>query len=437
MGSSGRDTAGKGAFLWLVLVITALLVGAFMLATRDTRRGAGEPEYSIARTDDRGAAVLYRLYQRRGLPVKPWDRDFVHLSGKGLLILLAPARESGMFGSIGDILPNELAPLDDWVKAGNVVVVMSRHPNPLYYALGLIQDEPKGLSGTNAEPVQPSVLAEGVKGLHTMTQFGFKYGRAKPNNPLAGGNLVIEEPPIPQVPADQWLELFVKKDQSRSVPQVVTAARGKGMYVAVNDVYPASNLGITTADNARFLLNLARLAPAGGTIWFDERHKRAVDRGFISYLRDRAMAPLLIYAVILLGLYFWRAGSRLGPPEPLADPRRDTGEYLAAVAELYRNAGMAKEALGIINEDFRRRLVGALRMDGLTDLDEVGRRFEQRTGRPGLEARQVLIETEALLARKSLTETEAVQAAARLARLDASLHGPKQTPRWKRSRPTV
>jgi hypothetical protein len=83
---------------------------------------------------------------------------------------------------------------------------------------------------------------------------------------------------------------------------------------------------------------------------------------------------------------------------------------------------MTREAVGTQYADFRRRLAGALRMDGLMDLDEVGRRYEQRTGRPGLEARQVLIEAEAALAREELDEAGALHISSRLSWLDSTLH---------------
>jgi hypothetical protein len=412
--------------LALTAVIGMLLMGGFVLWTQDTRRGTVHAEYSVRRTDDRGAALVFRLFEDRGLRPQVWDREFTDLKGPGVLILLAPAQPAELLQpSKGDILPHEIEALDAWVKQGNAVVILARGANDLYYALGLILDEPESISGDPAEPVQPSLLARGVKEIQTQTNFGFKFGRQKG---LVEQALQTEPlpAPIPEIPADQWVTLFAKTADGRSVPQVVSAARGKGLYVAVNDVFPGGNLGLPMADDARFMLNMARLNPRGGTIWFDEYHKRPVDRNLIAYLRERSLAPAMLYGLLLLGLLFWRTGSRFGAPEPLvADRRRDSAEYVRAVATLYKNAGMPKDALATIYGDFRRRLTGALRMDGLTDLDEVGRRYEMRTGRPALEARQTLIETEAALAREQLTEADALAFCERLTQLDNALHARK------------
>jgi hypothetical protein len=421
-------TAGLGPLLWLMLVIGALLFGGYLLWTSDTRRGSHGPAYSVTRTDERGAAAVFRLYHAAGLKPKVWDRDLSKLKAPGLLILLAPARAQTIGGDIkigseGDLLPYEIEALDKWVAAGNVAVVMTGEDNDLYQALGLIAERPEATSKGVAEPTQPSLLAREVNGLETDTNFGFKFGRKEAKeNPLMPKGVEIPQP-IQAIPTGEWLTLFEKKQDGRTVAQVVSAVRGKGLYVCVNSAAPASNTGIAQADNARFMLNLARLTPPGGSIWFDEYHKRNVDRSLVAYLRERSLAPLMIYALLLVGLGFWRTGLRLGAPEPLvADERRDSGEYIRAIAELYRNAKMSREALGTIFTDFRKRLIGALRMDGLTDLEEVARRYEQRTGRPGTEARQALIDVEAALANPKLDDAQALQYAARLTELDQALH---------------
>lgn len=415
----------------LTVVLASLVAGAVYLWSQDTRRGDEKPPYSVFRTDERGAAVLYRLYRQSGVHTGVWDRDLTQLQRPGVLLLVAPAQEdrilrgSVTIGTEGDLLPQEIQALDRWVSEGNVAVVMTREENDLYSALGLIMDEPKGISGTPAVPVQPGLLADRVGGIQTQTQFGFKFGRKKKSaNEDEGEEGSAEpEPPIPAIPAAQWITLFSKKSDGREVPQVVAGARGKGLYVAVNDAFPAGNLGIAQGDDAQFMMNLARLLPAGGTLWIDEFHKRNVDRGFVTYLRDRSMSPAALYLLLLLALLFWRTGMRFGEPLPLVVERqRSSEEYVRAAASLYQNAGMPKDALTTIYADFRTRLIGALRMDGLANLEEVGRRYEARTGRPAMEARQILIETEAALARPRLTDAEALLFCRRLTHLDAELH---------------
>ena len=86
-----RGGSSSGAVVWLMLVVGLLLAGGWMLWTQDTRRGTRHPEYSVRRTDDRGSALVYRLYQSSGLAPKVWDADFTRLKEPGLLIVIAPA----------------------------------------------------------------------------------------------------------------------------------------------------------------------------------------------------------------------------------------------------------------------------------------------------------------------------------------------------------
>ena len=128
-----------------------------------------------------------------------------------MLLMIAPTPKTRIMGEVevgqqGDLLPHEIEALDRWVQAGNVVVVLSREKNDLYYALGLIADEPKGSSALTAEPLQPSVLARGVEKLQTHTEFGFKYGR-QGEKTEKGAPEEEEEPPVepPDPPSDRPL----------------------------------------------------------------------------------------------------------------------------------------------------------------------------------------------------------------------------------------
>src|SRR5687768_651890 len=136
------DKRGVFALVWLAVVIVALFAGGTLLWAADTRSGLNEPEYSIRRTDDRGIALLYRLYERRGLKPQVWNRDLTDLREPGLLILIAPAHRGKFEQPQGDVLPDEVKALDDWIRKGGVVAVLARDPNPIYEGIGLIVDEP-------------------------------------------------------------------------------------------------------------------------------------------------------------------------------------------------------------------------------------------------------------------------------------------------------
>lgn len=421
---------GPGGILGLTAALAILFAGAVLLWSMDTRVGGLHPHYSVRRTDDRGAAVLFRLYERAGLEPRTWDDEFTALRQPGLLVLIAPAMTSRIgsleVGKQGDILPHEVKALDDWVRRGGVAVICSGDSNPVYDGLGLITDEPAGSGSGAAIPVEPGALAEGVEEIETRASFGFKFGRTRSPmaRTLAESGLEVEEepPPIPVVELEEWVTLFARKADGRELPQVVTASRGRGLYVAVNSPWPATNLGVTMRQNARFMLNLAALGPPGGPIYFDEYHKRNVQRSLMGYIRSRGLLPVLLYGLLLLVVGCWRSGVRLGPATPLAaDDPHGGGEYLRAVAALYATAGLSGQALQVLSDDFRRRLAAALRLRGVTEVTRIGEAYSLRTGRPAEEVKDALASSAELLGRAKTPESAALQVCRKMDEVDAAL----------------
>ncbi len=412
--------AGLGPFLWLVLVAFGILFGGFLVWSQQSERGALEHEYSTYRSDESGARAFFLTLEGLGMRPQRWQADFTALPSPGLLFILAPAAAR----SGGAILPYEIEALDDWVRRGSTLVVMGERKNPLYQALGVFTSVPKRPRPAGgypvAEPAQPGRLAAGVKEIHLQSGRAFRFGREKEERSLFGGE---EEPDLPQpiqAPGeDEWLTLF----GTRADPVVITTSRGKGQYLLVSDAHPAGTLALAIPDNLHFMVNLASLAGEGALL-FDEAHHRSIRRGFVAYARARRFTPFLIYLLALLAVLLWRSGVRFGNPVPLvADPRRDTREYVDAVATLYRNAGMARDALAAGYEQFRRRAAVRLGLSGAWRPETVAPRLAARTGRPEREVWQTLNEIEGALARPALREAEAFALAQRLAALEREVEG--------------
>ncbi len=422
----GRGRPGAGTQAWLILALVLVLGAGIGVIQFDSRRGLHAPKYSVHRTDDQGAALIFRVYERMGVRAQAWDRRFDALSRPGLMLLIAPEQSVRLLnradlkiGTVGDILPVEVAALDAWVARGNVVVLMSRDATSIHESLGILLDELGSQSPSPSIPAQPSALAVGVKELQTQSPFGFKFGVLEAKG--------TEQPkPVRSsvIPAQAWSVLFNKVQGARKMPQVVSAVRGAGLYVLANDAYPATNAGLLAGDNVQFMRNIARLVPPSGTLWLDEYHKRSAPSNVVAYLRERSMTGALVYVVLLVLIWVWHSGVRFGPERPLVrDERRDSIEYVRAIATLYRNAGMPRDVLETVFLDFKKRLLGALRLDGKADVEQIAQTYQRRTGRPGLEARRALIDTELALTRPRMSDTDAAAIAARLTAVDEALHG--------------
>lgn len=406
--------AGSWApFAWLVVAAAALLFAALSLWDQQAERGTMEAEYSTYRADTKGARALYLTLEGLGLRVERWERDFARLPSPGMLLVLdPPASRKRVLEGGGDILPDEIAALDDWVKRGNTAVVMSDRPNSIYEALAVFPSVPG--KPPVAAPAQPGPMAAGVKEIALQSGRVLRYGHE------AGDMWHPKTAPDPSLASlaidpQEWQPLF----GTSADPVVVTSARGAGAYVLVADPSPAGNLGLAKPGNLRFMTNLAAQAP-GGLILFDEAHHRELSRGFMAYARARMLMPFIVCLLAVTGLVIWRSGVRFGLPVPLvADPRRDSSEYVQAVAALYQNAGMARDALAAIYDHFRRRCAAWLNLGNRWRADVVAQRLAQRVKRPAAEIFQTLTEIEAALARGNLTEEQAFTLTMRLAALES------------------
>ena len=428
--------------LALTLVIAALFAGGLALWLQQAQRGDQSPPYSTTRAEDDGAKKLYLLLEELGHRPQRWESDFMLLERPGMMLILDPAFAGGKRSR--DIMPYEIQALDEWVRQGNVAVLFSNRQNVFYEHLGLIASEvddkglvtePKGGEPEPAKaptatsvPVQPTVLARGVNTLGLSAPGGLRFGvqRRKVKNPFGIPDDEDDAPPpVAPVPEGEWVTLFREHvARGKGAPSVVTAARGSGLYVAVSDPFPVSNAGLEHANNLEFAVNLLKLRPEGGAIWFDEFHHRDVARGLANYVRARALSPFALYFLLLVLVLIWRSMVRFGPALPLvADARRDSSEYVRAVATLYQNSGMGQEALRVAYAEFRRRLGAALRLGVVWDIETAARTLEQRAGVPYQDTAQAIAEVETALRAGSVSDEDACELCGRLRQLEERAAG--------------
>lgn len=391
----------------LVALLLILFAGTAFLWRQTVRRGRQYAPLSVARTDPAGAALALDLLRQYGLQADPWESDWRDLSTPGLLFVLEPpeAEKGG-----GEVLPPEAAALDRWVSDGSVVVLAGAGPGSLAETLGLKIKEDAIRKFAPARSLQPGGLSAQVESLELGRTAAFVTADPK-RSPATPDEAAV------QIPSEHWVPLFAAGPQG--APQVMAASRGRGLYVAAIDPSFASNGRIANADHAQFLLNLARLAPAGGRVWFDEYHKRAPVSGLAVYLRERSLAPAAIYLLLWIGLLAWRSGARLGEPRDAdSETARDTREYVDGLAALYRSAGLSREALRLLLDDFKRRVGGQRRQ---VPLDDVVERWTRRTGAPAARAETVLRRAEAAVTSGGEDTAGMVAIAAELSKLEEPL----------------
>jgi hypothetical protein len=119
-------------------------------------------------------------------------------------------------------------------------------------------------------------------------------------------------------------------------PLVARLARGRGelILLAVPEILENDQLG--QADHLALLAALA----GGHRAYFDERgHGFLADAGLLDLLTGWGLGPLLVVLVLLGATAFWRAYSRLGPPDPdPPDVRREAVDLVDSLGALYHRS---------------------------------------------------------------------------------------------------
>lgn len=151
-----------------------------------------------------------------------------------------------------------------------------------------------------------------------------------------------------------WIVLMARGAE----PVAVAREYGEGWLVAVADAAPFTNEHLGKADHAEAAIRLIGLAARGAhSVAFDETIHGVVEDESAS-LWGRIGRPgrtLVYHALLLFGVLAISQGSRLGYPAHRPKQPPPLGDYVAALARLYEEAGLAGPALQSVRQDALRR----------------------------------------------------------------------------------
>lgn len=215
------------------------------------------------------------------------------------------------------------------------------------------------------------------------------------------------------------------------VAVAVSVPAGKGEVVVVSDPSTITNRGIGREGNVDLWVRLVRDRVAdGGIVMFDDLHAGASDdKGTIAYARRAGLLPALLLAVMLAGLYLWRAGSRFGsvlPPMASENPRTSS-ELVHAIAGLYERAGLRNHALAVLSRRFRRAVEerSGLRWDRDSVAPWVGRELGPEAARTFDRIRRGFA---AMLSEPSPPRDETIELARLVHRFEKQYLAPRRRP---------
>lgn len=361
-------TIGGAALLLLVLL-------AFARAQHTS-----QPEFSTPSSYDRGRygyAALYELLRREGVSVTRFERAHVLLSRAVGTLIVAQTPFDIIAGQNG-FGRNDVIALKDWVSAGGRLIVLS----PPYGDAG---DTMLGIPGSRT--ARPAAARATPLSQLPVTA----------NVRAVGGNFAVQ---FDDAAAPKALPLLVT---TRGVA-AMQYRFGRGSVVVLTDPSVFANERLSTADNARFALNLLGQGAAGRVAFDEAIHGYARGDSLWSVLPAGAhLAVYVIAAAILLAL----VGNlvRFAPPIPLEEPdERDSSAYITSMAHLLARGRASRKALRD-GADFALRAVRrSLGLSDRTPIREVLMRVEQA------EMRHQILELDRLRGLERPTDAELVRA---------------------------
>ena len=292
-----------------MLAITGVLIIA---ALAFLRAAAARDQVSVPSTYDTGAnglAALYELLQREDVTARRFESPMQQLYARhGALVI---AGDAALLQLV--LEPKARKSLDDWVKAGNTLVLLGERPP---YQTGFF-----GMS-------RPAPIAR----VRAVTSCGV---RAKPY--AIAGNFTQGGPRFP-CGAGGVVLLKAARLTAGSAYR-----RGTGRVVFIFSATPFDNSHLARAGNARFAYDVFS---AAGPVAFDEQiYGYTEGKSAWSVLPAPVRYAIWIAAAALL-LALAGANLPFAPPlVPQSAGVRGTGEYLASLAAMLHRAGARRDTV--------------------------------------------------------------------------------------------
>lgn len=321
----------KIVLIVVLILLIALLIGfGFMMLSKWESKN--KAPFSAENANPEGIKALYKLYQVRGYETKLWKQDYQELpnTNQDLLLIVNPEVKA----------PDrqKLQMLKNWVAKGNTIVLWAPIESEWTKAF-----EFKGMACMNSlqKRVTP-VISDAW--LQQIKRFNW-----------SGGTCVLPQMDQENILVDHtYASLMVK----RSV--------GKGTIYFIPEVMMITNNQIDQLDHLYLPIAIAEWTK--GVIWFDEsvhpwpppaQPQENTTPNELNEQEEEAAKPpsifdlfnfdswvILLQILLLILLFLYAKGKRFAAARvKWKKERRNSMEYIEAIANWYHRSGLRKEVL--------------------------------------------------------------------------------------------
>ncbi|MCA9904737.1 MAG: DUF4350 domain-containing protein [Anaerolineae bacterium] len=198
------------------------------------------------------------------------------------------------------------------------------------------------------------------------------------SQPLSLAAPSLLTPPVDTFRADPAASIVTDRDGvvshvfSGDDPVLVSLNEGQGRVWVSGALRPFTNEGLHDPNSAHLILNLLANVPRGSTIGFDESihgFGAPVEQSLSGWLLGTAPGWGILLALIITMGFLALRGRRFGRAIPLPHDRlrRESVEYIIAMATLFRRSGQRQAILAHYNEQVRRRVAERYPIDPRLD----------------------------------------------------------------------
>ncbi len=308
-----------------ILFTSLILILVLSIFTVLSASAPDAPALSVRSDKADGAMAMQRWLQRSGYHVQEILSLNKQLPDLDVLFVLEPIVRF----SEGDIRL-----IRDWVREGHTLIVSG---SPF-----IVNDllEPYALS-LNYRMLETEKLAAAAPILL---------------NPVFDSAALEAAYPITTERAEAVPQLFIA-----NLPVLMSLQEENGQVWLSGAPQSFTNRGIHDGGNASIIANILAQLPPNVSIGFDEAahgYGDDTDLDFNDWLFSTPPGWGILLGVAITMLYLALRGRRFGHPVPLPDDRlrRESGEYIQAMATLFRRTGQRSEMLKHYESQLRRRL---------------------------------------------------------------------------------
>lgn len=373
----------KGKTIFYITVISALLILVIVsiisvVVSKADDRFEIRLDRSIYNIKPSGYAAWQKVAANSNIDLKLWKGSFRSLQNSkesnATMLIVSPEFATG---TKLVFTPSDIDNLLNWVRKGNTLLFVDdfnrRSSKNFLSKLSirlepLLEDEDK--ADEKEDDSENTVFGEN----YSLKDHKMLYSKEKKLFDVSGIPILdFKADTISSTSKvrlkDKYIDPLIS-DENGLVLGKRRYGKGKIYILTLPDLVDNSYL-YEDEDNYQFFTNL--LLAEGNNIFINEYVHGFMNRdNAMSYYKNTLLSPIFNQILFFMVILIWSVSRRFGRIRPIVEPERTTNiEYVEAIGNLYKKAGLTGTALAPVYNQFRQHLCKHLNIDIKVNNDDL------------------------------------------------------------------